>query len=468
MNRCIYITLLTVLGFNSDSIAQAMKQPPRLVVNITIDQLRSDYLELYAPLYGNDGFKRLLNEGLVFANASYPFAPVDRASATALLATGTTPYYNSIVASEWLNRNTLQPESCVKATGKALLSPENILTSTVGDELKMATQGQAGVFSIAPYSDASIISAGHAANGAAWPKNGKWENSGYYSPANSLLQSYCRRQTVTHDINKSIIDLALSIIHDGTAGADSITDILNIMFARYPYTIETKPHTGDRMLEAYTSLDRNIAELVRAVEDRMPLERVLFVLTGTGYSEEEEKDNERFRIPTGQFNITRTKNLLNIYLSAIYGNGQYVEANYKTHLYLNRKLIDQKNINYSDVLRRSQEFLLDISGVRNVYTSLQLRLSDSNFIRNIRNGFYSERSGDIIIEVSPGWKTIDEDRNTSYTQRLDNIQFPIVFFGAGINHECITSPVTTDRIAPTIAKTIRIRAPNACTAIPLF
>ena len=92
-NRYIYITLLAILGFNVDMMAQQgkAKEPPRLVVDITIDQLRSDYLEAFAPLYGEGGFKRLLSEGHVFTNASFPFAPVDRASAIASIQTGTTP-----------------------------------------------------------------------------------------------------------------------------------------------------------------------------------------------------------------------------------------------------------------------------------------------------------------------------------------------------------------------------------------
>ena len=68
-NRYLYITLLAVLGFNTE-IANAqdtIKYAPRLVVNITIDQLRSDYLEAFTPLYGKGGFKRLLNEGLVLS-----------------------------------------------------------------------------------------------------------------------------------------------------------------------------------------------------------------------------------------------------------------------------------------------------------------------------------------------------------------------------------------------------------------
>ena len=80
-NRYIYITLLAVLGWNAESTAQnGARQVPRLVVNITIDQLRSDFLEAYAPLYGEQGFKKLMAQGRVYENASYPLIQTDRAS----------------------------------------------------------------------------------------------------------------------------------------------------------------------------------------------------------------------------------------------------------------------------------------------------------------------------------------------------------------------------------------------------
>ena len=80
-NKYLYITLLAVLGFNFEAQAQTNPKQPRLVVNITIDQLRSDYLDLFEPSFGNDGLRRLLQEGMVFENASYPFRDIDFASA---------------------------------------------------------------------------------------------------------------------------------------------------------------------------------------------------------------------------------------------------------------------------------------------------------------------------------------------------------------------------------------------------
>jgi hypothetical protein len=469
-NKYLYITLLAVLGFNSEAMAQSMKAAPRLVVSITIDQLRTDYLEAYAPLYGSDGFKRLFEQGLVYSNASYNFTPVDRASAIAALSTGTTPYYNSIVGAEWLNKKTLRPQNCVYDE-QYTYSPAYLATSTIGDELKVTTKGYGKVFAFAPFVDAAILSAGHAADGVAWDNQSKWATSNYYSPLSSWLSGYMRLYAPEQDVNKSITDMALSCINNNGIGLDDKPDLLSIVYSNYPYIYKntTGLDKNDLLLEGYMNLDKNLAHLISAIETKLGRERVLFVLTSTGYSDEEEEENNgKYRIPTGKFNITRTSNLLNMYLGAVYGNARYVETCYKNQIYLNHKLLEQRNINFGEALKRAQEFLLQISGIRNVYTSNQLLTSDNQLLEKIRNGFSIEKCGDLIIDVAPGWLLVNEDTHQSSTSRASFIPFPIIFYGAGTRAERITVPVFTDRIAPTIAKSIRIRAPNACFSEPLF
>lgn len=96
MNKCLSAVIVAALSGTTVQ-AQAPQAAPRLVVSITIDQLRNDYIEHYSPLYTQDGFKKLLQKGSVYEAASYPFAPVDRASAIATIVTGTTPYYLSLI-----------------------------------------------------------------------------------------------------------------------------------------------------------------------------------------------------------------------------------------------------------------------------------------------------------------------------------------------------------------------------------
>ena len=210
-NKSIYITLLAILGFQAEIQADTTQATaaPRLVVCISIDQLRSDYLQAFEPLYSEDGFLRLLHEGLVYSHASYPFTPIDRASAMASIATGVTPYYNNIVGQKWMSRETLRPVGCVDDQKHAGLqtadtgSPAKLSTSTIGDELKVATAGKALVYAIAPYRDAAVLSAGHAADGALWidDVSGNWCSSNYYfSALPSWVQAYNRLQAPSRKI----------------------------------------------------------------------------------------------------------------------------------------------------------------------------------------------------------------------------------------------------------------------------
>ena len=427
----------------------------RVVVSITIDQLRSDLLEAHRLEYGTGGFQLLTSKGTVYGSASYPFAPVDRASAIAAVMSGTVPYYNGIVGQRWLNRQTLRPMLCIDDNRypglqtTATVSPEALSTSTLGDELKVATDGKAKVWAIASSSDAAILAAGHAADGALWrddTKGGGWCSSQYYM---SALPTWVR----TADEGASVTDMALRCLRATAMGSDFACDLLCVTYD----------------IDSYPALDRELARLIAGVERQVGETGVLFVVTSTGYCEErEEGDYAKYRIPTGTFYMSRTADLLNMYLGALWGQGKYVETTFRNHIFLNHDLLDKKKISISEATSRAQELLVMMEGVRNVYTSLQLLTISNEQIQRVRMGYHPERCGDLVIETAPGWRVLTENTGDSEHQRASFVQFPIIFYGAGITPQRIGQPVTTDRIAPTIARRMRIRAPNACSAEPLF
>ena len=514
-NKYLYITLLAVLGFTPEMLAQnKIQYAPRLVVSITIDQLRTDYMEAFAPLYGNDGFKRFLQQGMVFHNSYYPFSPIDRASATSSVATGVSPYYHSIVGEKWLSRETLRPVFCIGEQ----LSPDALMTSTIGDELKVSTEGKAKVFSISPFKDAAVLAAGHAANGAFFidDQDGLWHQSAYYASAlptwlisfnefhapakeeskhvwepvielagtfNYFQHTENAKKPFKHKlsgsnkfselktsglINDFITQMAQQCVTQEAMGYDRVTDFLAINYYAGTFNHLAMSECQFELQDTYVRLDRELAKLVSGIEKTIGAEHVLFVITSTGYSDVESADYEKYRIPTGTFYMNRTANLLNMYFGAIWGQGRYIEACFRNQMFLNQKLLESKRISLTDACQRAQEFLSQLSGVRNVYSSLQLLNSTNEQSLKIRNGYNPSRCGDILIEVSPGWKLYNEDNQDTQLSRASFVQFPIIFYGAGTKAGSISDHVTIDRIAPTIAKSIRIRAPNACSAEPLF
>lgn len=511
--------LMSMLGAD----AQTAPEVPRLVVNVVIDQLRTDYMEAFSPLYGEDGFRRLQTQGRVYAQAEYPFAAPDRASAMACLMSGTVPYENGIVAERWLDRSTLQTVGCVDDKQFAghntaeQTSAARLAVSTITDELKVATEGRALVYAIAPCRDAAVFSAGHAADGAFWLDDltGQWASTAYYSvpswlsyynrsshaasdigslvwePSNALVGEFnyfvsggqkppfrhafkgdrrFREFKASALVNEEVNDFVGHCLQNTLLGLDPVTDFLSVTYYAGNFDHKTVAECPMELQDTYVRLDEQLARLIQMVEQKVGRERVLFVVTGTGYSDAEQTDDDlsRYRIPSGEFNITRAQLLLNIYLTAVYGQGQYIEASMGNQLYFDLKYIEKKGLNLSEMLERSADFLIQLSGVRDVYTSQRLTQGAwTPGIRDLRNAYNPKCSGDILVQVAPGWRLVNEQTNERVQQRDSYMGFPLYFYGYGIAPEVVQAPVTVEHVAPTLARCLRIRAPNGCSASPL-
>lgn len=474
-------------------------EKPRLVVCITVDQLRSDYIERFMPLFGSDGLRRLLSQGTVYANARYPFLPIDRASASATIACGATPSAHGITGTEWISRKTTQPIVCTEEAGTLLTprgsaaTPANLLASTIGDEMKIASLGAAKVYSIATQADAAVMLAGHTADAALWidPKTGQWTTSAYYQrPSLSWVETYNRTNTAARKeksatyvfngdtrhadfalsplVNADVTALAIQCVASASLGSDATPDLLAVQFyaGGYPAT-PTVGGTGTQLRDTYTALDRAVARLVTSVEQRVGHGRTLFILTSTGYAEEKPMDYAAARIPSGTVYINRTASLLNMYLAAMYGQGQYVEAYHDNHIYLDHKFIEQRKLRLGEVLDRSREMLILSDGIRDAHTTFTITSPTSDEARLLRGGYHTQTCGDLTVDLAPGWQLLNEDTHRTQPQRLTALEYPIILYGADITPKVVEAPVTADRIAPTIAHAIHIRAPNACNSLPL-
>lgn len=517
MKRQFLTTLLTYIAIVS-AVAQEKPSVPRLVVGITIDKLRSDYLNAFAPLYGDNGFKKLLNEGQIYSNVQYPFTSIDRASAIASIATGTTPYNHGIISEQWLDRKSLHTIFCVDDSEQQgfntsdCSSAKNLRVSTIGDELKVATNGKAHVYSIAPNREAAILAAGHAADWAMWIDNrsGEWAGTNYYGKApqwiktlNNLGTTYIKelKWVPTHElnynyylaseqkefnhvfkgddairqyknsamVNADITLAAKQCIFSNDVATDITPDYLSLCYYAGNYDSKSITETTTELQDTYIRLDKEIADLLNAIDRVIGLDKTLIYITSTGYDDTPQDALTKYRIPSGTFSINRCAALLNMYLVAIYGQGKYVEAYYGNQLYLNHSLLEQKHLKLAEIFDCCEDFLFQFSGVRDVFTSSRIvQGALTPGIKEIHEGFNTNCSGDIQIIIEPGWTLANEDNGSKQMQRDSFFEFPLIFYGFGLKHETIKIPVTTECIAPTIAHHIRIRAPNACKAAPLF
>ena len=512
------ITVLTFTGLQAQSLPSA----PKLVVGLTIDQLRTDYLEAFSSLYGEKGFKRLWKEGRVFHNAEYTFCNVDRASAIAAIYSGTTPSMNGIISQRWMDASTLRPVNSTDDTEfmgyytDQTAAPTKLLTSTIADELKIATQGKGLVYAIAPDCDAALFAAGHAGNGAFWlnPNTGKWSGTTYYGEFPWWASQYNDRQAIDFRIagmtwepvfprgmytflpdwrdilfkykfdddrnnkyrrfiaspfvNDEVNALAEEALNKSSIGMDDITDLLALTYYAGNYAHKSVQECAMEIQDTYVRLDRSIENLLEALDKKVGLQNVLIFVTSTGYTDSESADSGLYKIPGGEFYLNRCAALLNMYLMATYGEGKYVEAHHNQQIYLNHKLLEKKELNLAEIQQKSAEFLMQFSGVNEAYSANRLLLGSwTPEIHKIRNGYHRKRSGDLVIDVLPGWTIVNENGGENKVVRHSYIPSPLIFMGHSVKPAIIQTPVTIEHIAPTLAHFMRIRAPNACTSAPI-
>lgn len=169
--------LLLVLLTSFSGSAQHVVKRPKLVVGIVVDQMRWDYLYRYADRYGKGGFNRLLNDGFSCENTFISHLPSFTAVGHTTIFTGSVPAIHGIAGNDWIDEATGKSVYCtddstvqgVGSTSKAgKMSPRNNLASTITDELKLATNFRSKVVGVSLKDRASILPAGHTADGAFW------------------------------------------------------------------------------------------------------------------------------------------------------------------------------------------------------------------------------------------------------------------------------------------------------------
>jgi Type I phosphodiesterase / nucleotide pyrophosphatase len=244
----------------------AYNDHPKLAIILVIDQFRGDYLDRWRADFKERGFNLFLDHGAYFPDCYYDYANTKTAPGHATIGTGAYTDGNGIASNEWwdLARNQDRPVSSVEDEHYRLIglpnatrpvtgaSPRNLLASTVGDELRLATQGQSRVFGISLKDRAAILPAGAAANGAFWidPVSGDFVTSSFYMPqlpdwatafnsggAITLatqnagvtnLTNFYNQVGGTPAANEYELDFAESLIQGEQLGEHDVTDLLTI------------------------------------------------------------------------------------------------------------------------------------------------------------------------------------------------------------------------------------------------
>ncbi len=494
---------------------------PRIVVGIMIDGLDIQYIDMLRDHFGEGGFNRLLSQGVVIANADYG-TNVDATAATSMVMTGAAPATTGITAGECYNRTTMLSTPAMydaDALGNftdETYSPRSLGVSTLADEVRIAGGGVTKVYSIAADASQSILLAGHSANAALWlnGKNGNWATSTYYKDVPQMLSTRNRRESldlrldtvswaplkgaeaypgipehITHYpfryifargnarrydmfkaspmFNREVTDLAGRIIDEMKLGDNGGIDMINVAYTLQPYDFTRSDDNRYELLDSYLRLDRDLSTLFTKVESRVGPGHAVFFVAATPPSGRSRRDDERWGIPFGEFSTKKAKSLLNMYLIAVYGNGDWIHAYHDGQFYLNHKLISERNLEPRAVRTEAASFLARMSGVDHTYTIDEVLAGrgDSHLEALQRNN-HPDSSGDLFIEVDPGWEIVDDIASSVPTERVHYVKriapatAPVFILAPDLDPRTIDTPVDIRVIAPTVARLLRIRSPN--------
>ena len=330
---------------------------PRLVVGITVDQMRADYLSRFGAwedasspaTFGEGGFRRMVEEGFTCRDHHFGYAPTYTGPGHASIYTGTTPTVHGIVGNDWYDRASGTSVYCASDTSvkgvngdgvdfeglilgsSGQMSPHRMLSTTLGDELKMATGGQAKVYGVSMKDRGAILPAGHAADGAFWfygKDLGHFVSSTYYGdtlplwlvdlnqsgraeelmaagwdrlhdeaiyaqclPDNNPYEGAFKgelKPTFPYDLqalkaqnggydllkgtpggNSLIVDFALAAIDGADLGQDDVTDLLALSFSATDYVgHRVGPHAQETM-DMYLRLDMELQRLFDALDEKV-------------------------------------------------------------------------------------------------------------------------------------------------------------------------------------------------------
>ena len=523
--------LFFVTTFSLPNTAVAQLQRPKLVVGLVIDQMRWDYLYRYNELYGNGGFKRLLREGFSAENTLIPYLPTYTAVGHTCIYTGSVPAITGIVGNNWYDKTTNKfvyctDDSMVNTVGNSgnagKMSPANLWTTTIGDELRLSNNFKSKVIGVALKDRASILPAGHSANAAYWFDAGKWITSTHYMnnlPAwvntfndrdeagkymskdwNTLLpiekyglssaddepyENVIRgEKTTTFPHKLSAIDagykyesfrttpfansltfaFAEAAIENESLGKNTVTDFLTVSISSTDYIGHTFGPNSIEIEDTYLRLDKDIEKFLNYLDIKIGKGNyTLFLSADHGVAHIPAFLNEH-NIPGGTFDETDVLKDLNKQVEEKLGVKSAVKTVMNYQVYLNKKNITDGGKTMAEVKQlvidalKEKDFIINAVELDNIASS---SLPEPQK-KMMMNGYNPKRSGDIQFTFKPGYFDGGKKGTTHGLWNPYDAHIPCVFFGWGIKPGKTNRETYMTDISATVAALLHIQMPSGC------
>lgn len=523
MNRLI-VPIIALLAMCQTQQVEA--GIPRLVVLLSVEDLRSDLLDEIYPFLPDGGLKRLLDGGQVYDNVCNPLSSPNTTASQATLHTGTTALANSIATRRPFVRSSegkvsghnsvFHDEQYIGYATSARMSPKRLSAPTIADKLWQATKGEGLIYSLAANAEEAIIGGGQHANGVFWidDYNGKWVSSTYYKDGypsyiyrlnegnegiyqrlkNIVWAPYSESysgwklpyatnkgsyQGFKHSFSQNgegiakykqsglineELSKAVDIIFANTEiGKDDTPDLLTLNLFAGNHADADRDVTPE-LIDTYYRLDRVVASILQNIDARTEASKVMVALVGNACGREFYAGEDII----GYFHNDRCKALMNVFIMAQYGQGNWVEeVTNDGQIFLNRKLIETRKLDLQEVQLKAADFLQDFSGVQYVVTDHELRQRaalegrDNALFQSCLNRAIHKERGDIVFDLLPSWSFVRAENITdSGIYKQTPIPTTLIIKSPSVEAKKISTPLDLRDVSAAICHILRIRPPT--------
>src|SRR5580693_6347539 len=516
--RCLAPAVLAALILAApSSFASAYNAHPKLVVVIIIDQFRGDYLERYHDQFGEGGFRLLLDHGANFTDCNYDYANTRTAPGHATLFTGAYSNGHGIVANEWWDPKkkkmvTSVEDDDTKLVGLALdqtkdkagASPHNLLADTLGDELKLATQGKARVLSLSLKDRAAILPGGFTADAAYWiePKTGAWITSTYYHPdlpkwaqdfnaanraakywdrdwknaSGDVLRSTAHRKSKdgseagfsevvgsTPFTDEYELEFAKELVVYENLGAGQATDLLAISLSANDILGHQVGPDSPEMAAMALALDRELADFFNFLGHQVGLANTWIALSADHGVSALPDAARKLRIPAANLDAHKLETQINDALTAKFSAShptKYIKLDYPI-AFLDQDAFAAAHIKEHDAETAVGEAMKQ-AGLRDYFTKSQLaagEVPDTALGRKFLHS-YSPEGGWYVMGV-PGIYAVGPSKGTDHASPYTyDTHVPLAFYGLPFRPGTYRTHAEPVDLAATFASLLGINAPT--------
>ncbi|MBE6248518.1 MAG: alkaline phosphatase family protein [Prevotella sp.] len=498
MKKMFVIMTLMMCCVSNVSAQEKFNDRPKLVVGIVVDQMRWDYLSRYYDKFREDGFRRLVDKGYSFDNCLINYLPTVTAIGHTSAYTGTSPAFHGICGNNFYidgRKTYCTDDPSVMPVGSdnkkdGQMSPRNLLSTTIGDQLRLHTDFRAKVIGISYKDRAAIFPAGRAANAAYWldKKNRLFITSTYYMQELPQWVKDYNKKLVKNEVFKKMgkdiglspetghitTDMAIAALDGEKLGQGDETDMLCVSYSQTDVIGHKWSTRGEHTDEAYLELDKDLSRLFAALDEKVGKGNYIAFLTADHGAAHNNHFMAEHGMNGGEWLSEQLKADLEKYVAQKLGNTKNVVLGILDYrFFLDHEGIAAQGLDLQRVKDVAIEFLRQSPHISFVvdYEKAGHAPVPAVIRDRILMGYNFHRSGDIIVCVEPGYYEVGPWSSPVGTTHGEwnpyDSHIPLLFYGWKVPHGATAQEVHITDIAATVCALIRIQQPNACVGVAL-